>query len=102
MAEYKLVSYRAPQGAMLLNGPMVSAVTGAGGFVASGFDAWKATAFKDGRGDSCAAGLLIALPDGTCDVHPTPKGRDLLAQQVVDTIAATCSFESARRCLKID
>src|SRR5450759_4358521 len=33
---------------------------------------------------SCPAGLLIInLTDGTCDVHPTPLGRDLLAGAVI-------------------
>jgi len=89
-------------GTLALDAPMVAAVTGAGGLVASGFDAWQATAFSAGGGDSCAAGLLIALPSGGCDVHPTPLGRDLLAQKVIDTIAGSCGFQSARRCLKID
>ncbi|HEX6351048.1 MAG TPA: SGNH/GDSL hydrolase family protein [Candidatus Dormibacteraeota bacterium] len=89
-------------GTLALDAPMVAAVTGAGGLVASGFDAWEASAFQRGAGDSCAAGLLIALPAGGCDVHPTPLGRDLLAQKVLDTIAASCSFKSARRCLKTD
>jgi hypothetical protein len=38
-------------------------------------------------GVSCAAGLLIVLSPGVCDVHPTPKGRDLLAKAVVNAIA---------------
>ena len=38
-------------------------------------------------GDSCAAGLLIRLPDGTCDIHPSLRGQTLIAQTVVDQIA---------------
>ncbi len=34
-------------------------------------------------GDPCAAGLLIRLTPTTCDVHPSPAGRDLLAATVV-------------------
>jgi lysophospholipase L1-like esterase len=34
-------------------------------------------------GDPCAAGLLIRLTPTTCDVHPTPLGRDLLAATVI-------------------
>jgi hypothetical protein len=41
-------------------------------------------------GSSCAAGLLIALPSGGCDIHPSVKGRALLAEAIVSTIAATC------------
>lgn len=42
-------------------------------------------AFADASGgDPCAAGLLIRMPDGTCDIHPTPAGDKILA----DTIEA--------------
>jgi lysophospholipase L1-like esterase len=34
-------------------------------------------------GDICAAGLLIALPDGSCDLHPTRRGQELLADSVL-------------------
>jgi len=34
-------------------------------------------------GDPCLAGLLIPLSDTTCDVHPSPLGRDLLAATVM-------------------
>ena len=34
-------------------------------------------------GDPCAAGLLIRLSATSCDVHPSPMGRDLLAATVV-------------------
>jgi lysophospholipase L1-like esterase len=34
-------------------------------------------------GDPCAAGLLIRLTSTTCDVHPSPIGRDLLAGTVI-------------------
>jgi len=37
-------------------------------------------------GDSCAAGLLIRLPNGTCDIHPSLAGQALIAQTVVDQI----------------
>ena len=35
-------------------------------------------------GEACAAGLLIKLPDGTCDIHPSPAGHLLLAQAIED------------------
>jgi lysophospholipase L1-like esterase len=76
-------------GAMLLNSAMITAAGRHGVLIASGFDAWKATAIAAG-GSSCAAGLLIPLPTGRCDIHPTPKGRALLAQAIVSTIAASC------------
>jgi lysophospholipase L1-like esterase len=34
-------------------------------------------------GDPCAAGLLIRLTPTTCDVHPSPLGRDVLAAAVI-------------------
>jgi hypothetical protein len=43
------------------------------------FDAYA----RDHGGDLCTAGLLIALPDGSCDLHPTRIGQDLLADSVL-------------------
>jgi len=86
---YYALDYNNTGGTILLNNPMIDAASQFGVFVASGFGAWKATALASG-GSSCAAGLLIALPTGGCDVHPTAKGRALLAQAIVSTIAASC------------
>lgn len=69
-------------GTQALNQPIINAAREFGGIVVSGFDAWKPVALSAG-GSSCAAGLLIVLPPGTCDVHPSPKGRDLLADAIV-------------------
>ena len=83
----------------LLNGAMITAAKSSDNvLVASGFDAWKATALAVG-GSSCTAGLLIPLPTGGCDIHPTPAGRDLLAEAIVQTIASSCPAESAIGCL---
>jgi hypothetical protein len=35
-------------------------------------------------GDLCTSGLLIKLPDGTCDLHPSLTGQELYAQVVLD------------------
>jgi lysophospholipase L1-like esterase len=35
------------------------------------------------NGDPCAAGLLIHLSPTSCDVHPSPLGRDLIAGKVI-------------------
>jgi lysophospholipase L1-like esterase len=78
---------------------MTAAVTAYGGVVADGFGAWAPVAATAG-GDSCAAGLLIRLSASTCDVHPTPKGRDLLAAAVVKAIASSCAAHSAEECLE--
>jgi lysophospholipase L1-like esterase len=85
-------------GAMALNAQMEAAAAANGARVASGFDAWAPAAATAG-GDSCAAGLLIRLSATSCDVHPTPLGRDLLASAVVDTIAASCPANSPIGCL---
>ena len=55
-----------------LNQAMASVTTAAGGAVADGFGAFKTVAAKF-DGDACAAGLLIKLPNGTCDIHPSPR-----------------------------
>ena len=39
-------------------------------------------------GSPCAAGLLIKLPDGTCNIHPSPAGHLLLAQAIEDVAGA--------------
>jgi hypothetical protein len=82
----------------LLNQAMITASAGFNVQIASGFDAFAPVAAKFG-GDSCAAGLLIRLSSTTCDVHPTPLGRDLLAAAVVKAIAASCPAADPVGCL---
>ena len=57
------------------------------GIVASGFDAFAAASTAFG-GDTCAAGLRIVVVSSplTCDIHPSPAGRDLLAQTIVNAL----------------
>ena len=50
--------------------------------VADAFNAFAAVA-KYKNGDTCAAGLLIKLPNGTCDKHPSRTGALLLAGTVL-------------------
>jgi lysophospholipase L1-like esterase len=65
---------------------VIARVTGKfGGKVADGFTAFKAGSAGFG-GDACAAGLLIKLPDGLCDDHPSPAGHLLLAQAIEDVV----------------
>ncbi|HEV2036051.1 MAG TPA: SGNH/GDSL hydrolase family protein [Candidatus Dormibacteraeota bacterium] len=96
---YYALDYSDTRGTVGLNSPMVAAATAHGALVASGLDAWAATAHG---GSSCTAGLLIRLPDRTCDVHPSPLGRNLLAAKVMSTIAASCPAHNAKRCLGSD
>ncbi len=58
-----------------------------GGVVADGFTAFEAASLAFG-GDTCAAGLRIMLSATplTCDIHPSPAGRDLLAQAIVNAL----------------
>jgi lysophospholipase L1-like esterase len=53
-----------------------------GGKVADGMGA-----FSNAASDPCAGGLLIPLPDGGCDVHPTPRGADVLAGAISAAMA---------------
>ena len=93
---YYALDYSDVSGAVLLNSPMVAAAKANGALIASGLAAWAPTA---AGGSSCVAGLLIALPTGGCDVHPTPLGRDLLAGSVVSAIAASCPAADPIGCL---
>lgn len=52
------------------------------GTVADGFTPFRERSAAY-AGSPCAAGLLIALPTGTCDIHPSPAGAELLAQAVI-------------------
>jgi len=70
-------------GALTALNQVTAQVTSAfGGVVADGFGTFQFFAQRSG-GDSCAAGLLIKLPTGGCDIHPSQKGRDILAVSVV-------------------
>jgi hypothetical protein len=93
---YYALDYSDVSGAVLLNSPMVAAATVNGVLIASGLDAW---AEKADGGSSCVAKLLIMLPTGDCDVHPTLLGHKKLAQQVISTIAASCPALSPIQCL---
>ncbi len=97
---YYALDYNDTSGAMALNSQMVAAAAANGALVASGLEAWRATATASpANGSSCSAGLLIPTSSTGCDVHPSPLGRDLLATAVVDTIAASCPAHSAKGCL---
>jgi lysophospholipase L1-like esterase len=85
---YYSLSYSSPaaeQGALLLNSVITAVTTAFGGKVADGFGAFEGPSMAFG-GDPCAAGLLIKLPDGTCNIHPSPAGHLLLAQAIEDVV----------------
>jgi lysophospholipase L1-like esterase len=58
-----------------------------GGIVADGFGAFETASGAFG-GDTCAAGLRIVVSSSplTCDIHPSPAGRDLLAQAIENAL----------------
>ena len=69
----------------LLNS-VIAGVTGAfGGKIVDGFAAFQGPSAAFG-GSPCAAGLLIKLPDGTCNIHPSPAGHLLLAQAIENAV----------------
>ena len=72
-------------GTEALNSAIASVTEKFGGKVADGFAAFEGPSAAFG-GSPCAAGLLIKLPDGTCNIHPSPEGHQLLAQAIEDVI----------------
>lgn len=83
---------------LALNAQMTAAAAPFGVLIADGFAAFAPVAATAG-GDSCAAGLLIRLSATTCDVHPTPLGRNLLAAALVNAVATSCPAHSPTGCL---
>lgn len=57
--------------------------------IAKGFSTFATVATLLGGGDSCKAGLLYRLPDGTCDVHPSRLGHTVLATAVANAVPAS-------------
>ena len=83
---YYSISYSDPAqvaGTEALNSAIASVTEKFGGKVADGFAAFQGPSAAFG-GSSCAAGLLIKLPDGTCNIHPSPAGHLLLAKAIED------------------
>jgi len=87
---YYSLSYTDPTqlgGALFLNSIIQSVAAASGVTVADGFDAFGAASATSG-GDPCQAGLLIKLPDGTCNIHPSPAGHRVLAAAIAAAIGA--------------
>jgi lysophospholipase L1-like esterase len=82
------VNYNDPvevSGLIALDGVLAQVASAFDVQVADAFDAFLA-ADVPYAGDSCAAGLLIKLPNGTCDIHPSLAGQTLIAQTVVGLV----------------
>ena len=87
---YYSLSYSDPAqvaGTQLLNSVIASVTEAFGGQVADGFAAFEGPSLAAG-GSPCTAGLLIKLPDGTCNIHPSPAGHLLLAQAIEEVVGA--------------
>ena len=87
---YYSLSYSDPAtvaGTVFLDSVIAGVTTANGGIVADGFAAFEDPSLASG-GDPCAAGLLIKLPDGTCNIHPSPAGQQLLAGAIAKSIGA--------------
>jgi lysophospholipase L1-like esterase len=54
---------------------------------ANGYAAFETPSSAFG-GSTCAAGLLVKLPNGTCNVHPTLYGHRLLAQAIEQALTS--------------
>ncbi len=82
-------------GIQALNQVLSATANTFGATVADGFGAFKLATIQRG-GDACAAGLLIALPDGTCNIHPSARGDWILTASVaVASLRASASRQSA-------
>ncbi|HEV7133408.1 MAG TPA: SGNH/GDSL hydrolase family protein [Gaiellaceae bacterium] len=87
---YYSLSYSDPAavaGTQFLNSVIAGVATASGGIVADGLAAFQGPSLAFG-GDPCAAGLLIKLPNGTCNIHPSAAGHRLLAAAIATAIGA--------------
>lgn len=85
---YYSLSYSDPaqiQSTQALDSVIAGTATANGATVADGFGAFQAPSLAAG-GDPCAAGLLVKLPDGTCNIHPSRAGHRLLARAIVEAL----------------
>jgi len=66
-----------------MNSVAITVASNFGVLIADGFGAFQQVAAKkNSGGDSCAAGLLVMMPSGVCDVHPSAKGERTLANAI--------------------
>lgn len=63
-----------------INHVLAEKVEARGGIVADGMSAFA--------GDPCKGGLLIGMPDGSCDVHPSEQGAAKLADVIEQQLGA--------------
>jgi lysophospholipase L1-like esterase len=88
---YYSLSYTDPvqvAGTTALNSALTAAADRLDILIADGFTAFQQASQAAG-GDPCAAGLLIALPGGGCNIHPSSLGHQVLAATIESVIDAT-------------
>ncbi|HWC82682.1 MAG TPA: GDSL-type esterase/lipase family protein [Pseudonocardiaceae bacterium] len=89
LVSYYSLDYADPaqnQSSQALNAALTAPTHRYGGVVADGYDAFRLVAARAG-GDTCAAGLLVKLPDGTCNIHPSAFGHQVLAAAIGAALA---------------
>lgn len=87
---YYTLDYANPtdtQVTQVLNSFIEAAAHPSGALIADGYGAFEQAAAPFG-GSSCAAGLLIALPGGGCNEHPSPTGHLILATAIAQALDA--------------
>jgi lysophospholipase L1-like esterase len=86
--QYYSIDYNDPiqvAGTMALDSVLAQIGEAFGAVIADGYTAFKNVADKAG-GDPCAAGLLIRMPDGSCNIHPSAYGHNVLAHAIQDAL----------------
>jgi lysophospholipase L1-like esterase len=71
----------------LLNGFINTAAAGFTVLTANGYGAFETASAAYG-GSPCNAGLLVPVPGGTCDIHPSLLGHQVLAKAILAALGA--------------
>ena len=88
LVSYYSLDYRDPAQdaqSQALNAALAGPLHQFGGVLADGYGAFQRAAAPYG-GNTCAAGLLVLLPDGTCNIHPSAKGHQILAAAIAKAV----------------
>lgn len=99
VVSYYSLSYSDPTavaGVKALNAALTDSASRYHAVVADGFGLLQQAAAGYG-GDTCAAGLLVALPAGGCNIHPSAYGHLVLAQAVEQALVRDRQTPPGRR-----
>jgi lysophospholipase L1-like esterase len=69
----------------VLNQAIIVATKQFGGIIASGYTAFRVASARFG-GNPCTAGLLVKLPGGSCNIHPSAAGHLVLAAAIAQAL----------------